>query len=278
MTSAGRDAPGWTVLPGRWGTLRRRAGRGPSLLLLPGLGCPASHFTEGASIHLPGAWDLWIWEAPGAGRTPFGGSGQETMPELAESLASALDEAAEQGEAGLTRGWTVVGHSMGGLVGLLLCELRPGAVAGFVNVEGNLGPEDCIFTASVVQQSRDAFRSRWLPEKVEALRASREPGSRAYAEVLDAMESPEAYYRHSHSLVEVSQRPGLLERFLDLEAPHLYLHGAWSGDGVTLSRVRRGCPVVAIPDAGHFPHLDRPDAFYARVGAFVEGLDPRGRP
>lgn len=264
--TAAPDPRAWTSLRGSWGSLYRRDGAGARLLVLSGLGCPARPFAEGALERLPGDWDLWLWEAPGAGATPFEGPGQETLDELTAALADGLDTAAPEG-----RVWTVVGHSMGGLTGLLLCESRPDLVGAFVNVEGNLGPADCTFTADAVRLDFDEFLATWVPETAGRLARADEPGARWYGETLAALPSPRAYYLHSRSVVEHSSRDDLLERFCGLGRPVLYVHGARSGDPATVAALRARCDVTSIPGAGHFPHLDRPDVFYPLVESFVAG-------
>jgi pimeloyl-ACP methyl ester carboxylesterase len=51
----------------------------------------------------------------------------------------------------------LVGASMGGLVGLLYAERRSDQLVGFVNVEGNLAPEDCMFSRLVVPHTYEDF-------------------------------------------------------------------------------------------------------------------------
>ncbi len=44
----------------------------------------------------------------------------------------------------------VVGHSMGGLTALLLADRDPARVVSFVDIEGNVAPEDCFLSRQVV--------------------------------------------------------------------------------------------------------------------------------
>ena len=50
----------------------------------------------------------------------------------------------------------LVGGSMGGLA-LLYAERNPSKIAGFVNVEGNLAPEDCMFSRKAIRHSYSDF-------------------------------------------------------------------------------------------------------------------------
>lgn len=76
---------------------------------------------------------------PGRGVSPYDGNHPlniDGVVELMESLVTHL---------GLNR-FRLVGGSMGGLVELLYAEQNPSKIAGFVNVEGDLAPQDCMFS------------------------------------------------------------------------------------------------------------------------------------
>lgn len=262
-----RAPSGWSLFAGFWGTLIRRPGSGPRILFLPGLGCPAGQYTEHASRWLPPEWDLWVWEAPGSGATPFLADRQGTLDELSAQLGRALVQFERTIHAA---SWILVAHSMGGIVGLRLSEELPGLICGFVSVEGNLGPEDCMFTSRVVKRGYLRFRTQWLPRTAEDLSSSENPGDRDYARTLRSLGSPRAYYLLSHSTVSASRGSALLERFASLDLPRLYVHGDGSGAAATIARVTElGCAVMTVPSSGHFPHIDRPRLFYERIRHFA---------
>ena len=61
----------------------------------------------------------------------------------------------------------------------------------------------------------------------------------------------------------------------DLAAPTLVVHGEDDrliplADAAALAHAIPGARLRAIPQAGHVPPLERPEAFAAVVGAFVE--------
>jgi pimeloyl-ACP methyl ester carboxylesterase len=65
----------------------------------------------------------------------------------------------------------LVGGSMGGLVALLYTERNPSRIAGFVNVEGNLAPEDCMFSGNVIPHSYSDFEKVVFPQIKKAVSA-----------------------------------------------------------------------------------------------------------
>lgn len=124
---AGR-AGGAEVSEGAWerlptesaGTFFRRPGGPPTVLLIPGLGCPATDcFTAAGSSALAGR-RLMVWEPPGASHTPYDRAAHGDLPALVAFLAEALGAVREGADRPV-----VVGHSLGGLVGFLLAEEHP---------------------------------------------------------------------------------------------------------------------------------------------------------
>ena len=51
----------------------------------------------------------------------------------------------------------LVGHSMGGVLGLEWLEADAARVAGFVNIDGNVSISDCAFSGRAVESGLDAF-------------------------------------------------------------------------------------------------------------------------
>jgi len=93
---------------------------GPVLLLVSGLGATAEVWTGVAAIadqHWAGRWiapDL-----PGHGGSDRSASGEYTFPNMAAALAGAIAEIAPDQPV------TVLGHSLGGVLGLQLAATRP---------------------------------------------------------------------------------------------------------------------------------------------------------
>lgn len=58
----------------------------------------------------------------------------------------------------------IIGHSVGGLIGLLFAEKYPKKVLGFINIEGNLVSEDCFFSHMALNKTFDEFVKNIWPE------------------------------------------------------------------------------------------------------------------
>jgi pimeloyl-ACP methyl ester carboxylesterase len=204
---------------------------------------------------LPGR-ALLVPDFPGTGATPG-------VPDLTvESLADLAGDLARTLGEGLV---VVVGHSMGGVAGLLLCRREPRVVAGFVNVEGNLGPGDCFVSGRVVTEPLD--------EVADALARSRGPGMARYAATLRRVRDRGTLLSLSRSLVEHCAGSPLLDWFTALSVPKTFVTGASSrGLPYLTDLVESGVPVVRIPRCGHFPMYSRPAAYHAAIGEFVKAV------
>ena len=69
----------------------------------------------------------------------------------------------------------VVGHSLGGLIGLFLATTDE-QVVGFINVEGNLSKENCLFSEKVVKSSFEEFKNKLLPNLINTCSSSNNLG------------------------------------------------------------------------------------------------------
>lgn len=248
---------------------RYRVGKGETLLYFHGLGGERGDFRGAWEVPEWSGYTLVAFDAPGCGATagyrPGVPLGVDDIVVAAETLATHL---------GL-QGVTVVGHSMGGLAGLLFARRNPAIVRRIVSVEGNLGPEDCSL------YSRRVFRERFLGREghfMDALeremRDSGVPGLPEAAAVLGENVQAPAFFDYCRSLVGYCDHSPLLEAFCAVDVPRLYVYGAHNAH---ISHVpvleTRGVRIERVPDSGHFPMLSNPAAYFQLLADFVGGAD-----
>lgn len=237
------------------------SGAGPPVLLLHGLmGCGATWGTVAA--WLPGR--VLAPDARGHGRSQA--RGPWTVERMAQDAAELLDR---EGPA------VVVGHSMGGLHGLVLAARRPDLVRALVvedmgvDFRGDDGTARAWFAALPQPfPSRDAVRAAFgwprpefgeymtacaeqrhdgwhLRTRVEhALAVADEWARRAYWDVLDDVRCPVLLVEASDGVVPPGQGAVIAERLAD---------------------ARR----VVLPGTGHLVHDADPQGYRAVVEAFV---------
>ena len=109
-----------------------------SVLWIHGLGESGLEFETTVGRPELGDYHHLIPDLPGYGRSAW----NEPVPDfdgLVDRLAFWLE-----GRGGSPV--VVVGHSMGGVLGLLLAERHPEKVRALVNVEGNISYDDCTYS------------------------------------------------------------------------------------------------------------------------------------
>lgn len=250
--------------------LRHRDAVGPArgtILWIHGLGESALSF-EGLLTH-PGleAWRHLAPDLPGYGKSPW-----TREPLGFEAQAAQLAEWLDLVDPGRL---VVVGHSMGGVVGTLLCERLGDRVAGFVDVEGNVCEDDCIFSKQVADHDAGAWLDHGRGAMFDDLyrKGVEDQPLRTYYASL-AMGDPRLFHANAVELVEVSNARTLAARLAALTVPTLYLYGSPRGTqarSVSLLAAA-GVQAKSIAEAGHWVFLDQPEAFVAELRRFLDGL------
>lgn len=240
-----------------------RPGGNGTLLYLHGLGCSRRDFLGAAEVSSLRDYRLLAFDFPGCGQANY----HEEMMLEATDLVEIVSKVATQLNL-IT--FVLVGHSLGGLVGLMFASKYPDRVERFINIEGNLTAEDCFMTRAIAQHSFDYLqRSRYVEELKETFSRSVYPGSRIFAAESLREVSERAFYDYSRSVVAHSDRGDLLLCFLSLNIPRLFLYGSASRHLSYLPRLRSGGCVVEVPSSGHWPMYDNPSFFYDALATFL---------
>ncbi|MBU4480698.1 alpha/beta hydrolase, partial [Patescibacteria group bacterium] len=121
-----------------------------SILFLHGLGCSKDSFK--------GVWDFPEFEKYTILTFDLLGFGESSKP---KEFSYTLEEQAEICKLIIEKlnlaKINLVGHSMGGAIGLLLIEKIPSKITSFINLEGNLIGEDCTFSREAIRYSLEDF-------------------------------------------------------------------------------------------------------------------------
>jgi len=164
----------------------------------------------------------------------------------------------------------IIGHSMGGAVGLLLADHIKERIASFINVEGNLISRDCTVSRQKSSISFENFKAKQLPAMVHDTARSEEPGRRLWS-VLMKKADPLALYLSSQSLVKWSDSGILLKQFMGLSCSKVYVYGEFNSFMKVL-RMLGNLPALCISKSGHFPMNDNPDEFYDSIASFIDSI------
>lgn len=235
----------------------REAGEGDvSFVFVHGLGESGLCFE--ALMDHPGLlpWRRIVLDLPGYGRSvwrrPVG-----TLGDAASQLAGWILER-RPGRV------VLVGHSMGGVIALLLAERYPSLVAALVDVDGNKSLGDCSFSGPAARSSLDAFVGGGFDDLRDTVfeQGKTARAQRGYYASL-RMCDPLVFHGHATELVELSRGERLAARLAALPIPKLYVAGQPGGAcprSVELLNAH-GVPWIGIEPAGHWPFIDQPDAF-----------------
>ena len=256
-------------------------GRGPDVILIPGFASSrevwrplAQRLSATHRVHL-------VQLAGFAGEAWTHGDGAFVQPAVNElaRYAATLDRPA------------VIGHSMGGLSGLLLAQQRPEAISRVMSVDSlpffsaMFGPQVTPQTAkpfadqaaaSILNADEAAFR---VQQERTAVGMMRDEGGRAAMVDWSMASNRQAMASAIREVMTTDARPGLAAMTTpvwavyasdaDGGAPAAMADALWSREyaalpGVTLKRV---------DDARHFIMIDQPERLDALVDAFLKSED-----
>ncbi|KAF6818042.1 alpha beta hydrolase protein [Colletotrichum musicola] len=241
----------------------RRDSPSPPIIFLHGFGGTKEDFSD-INLHPSLSHRAFIaYDAPGSGSSTVSDFSALSMPFLV-SVAEAVLKFLGVGR------FHLVGHSMGGLAALLLAQRNPGAVLSFVDIKGNLAPEDCFLSRQILDFPSDDPEA-FFSDFVERTRRAAFFGSGAYAAGLRAKVRAEAARPIFESMVEISDHEDLLGAFEGLACPKMFMFGEQHASLSYLPRIAAaGVELAEIPRSGHFVMYTNPVAMWERIADFVE--------
>ncbi|MBI2654597.1 alpha/beta fold hydrolase [Candidatus Woesearchaeota archaeon] len=245
-----------------------RKGRKITLLYLHGLGCSKKDFEEALVISELKDYKIVSFDFPGCGDSEYPKNlslGMDDLVEITELVVSKLK----------LSNLIIIGHSMGGLTSLLYAEKYKKRVLGFINVEGNLAPEDCFFSRKVIGYSFEEFKAKIFRNIKRIVNKKRNIGFQKYSKHLLKI-NQRAYFDYCHTMTYYSDKGNLIERFLSLKIPKFFVFGS---ENNKLSYIpylkKKGCKTLEIPNSNHWPGYDNPKAYYNVIHNFVKNVIKR---
>ena len=202
------------------------------------------------------------YDAPGCGETSCEDLSKISIPFLVETARAVL----EQSRIGR---FHRVGHSMGGLTAVLLAHQEPARVLSFIDIEGNVAPEDCFLSRQVITHPSDDAES-FFGGFIERSRGSPHYSSALYAANLRYKVRPGAVRGIFESMVHLSDHGDLMSKFQALPCPRMFMYGEENSAVSYLADLAAGDVELAeIPHSGHWPMYANPVAMWERIAAFI---------
>ena len=253
----------------------------PSLLFLHGLGESGLCFAE--ALERPDLMDFNL-----------------VIPDLAgfgKSVTPVPEDAAFGFESNLHRLWrlietldlsdiTLVGHSIGGDLGVLLCESnRDRRIARFVNIEGNLTRQDMFFSGNAVEADERGLFEPWLHDlflahTIPRLAESQPACQRYQASLRQADPNAFRILAREADLLNRSDNDeeltDLARRYLRLPLPKVFCWGDQKLSAATRRALfENGLDHMRFNGSGHWVMLDRADAFFTFLREFAGHATPK---
>jgi pimeloyl-ACP methyl ester carboxylesterase len=241
-----------------------RSGTAEPIVFLHGFGSTKEDY---ADIALHPEFDghpFLAYDAPGCGQTVCTDIDAVSIPFLVDTALAMVDQ------AGFDR-FHLVGHSMGGLTALMLADRCPDRVLSFTDIEGNIAPEDC-FLSRQVDQHPEADAERFFEDFIRRTREAPAYASALYATSLPLKVRSQAVRGIFRSMVDLSDHGHLMDRFLGLRCPKVFMYGEQNRHLSYLGFIQsRGVRLAEIPRCGHFPMYSNPVAMWAEIRRLVAG-------
>ncbi len=233
-----------------------RSGTGSHLaLFLHGLGACADGFARAPEVFPPSDWTLVLPDLPGHGASE-GQPWYPCTPDWYCAVMEALVRHLERSPA------LVLGHSMGGTIGVMLCE-RLSESPFQLNVEGL--PEDLGFLKRRNRRYGDMEPDRGLRKWREEFLGVSDDGIQAWVDWTRSCD-PRVFFESARRFVELWEEENMMDRFRSYPADRRFYICGEHGQSPYVREQLKDTDVGIISGAAHFPMITHADAFWAMCG------------
>jgi len=244
-----------------------RQGEKETIVLLHGLGGAKENYYEACKSPALTSHTLLFFDNPGTGNSTYFEDYPLNIDDLTEISSLFIRQLA-------ISNFILCGTSMGGLTSLLyLKDHGPGNVKAYINIEGNLLPEDCMFSSKVVSYDFETFASQVFPKTISDMKENGNTGYHIIANNLQLNTNIKSYYNYSFQTVEYSSTGELLAQFKALKIPRLFIYGEENNSLSYIPELRKsGMTVKEISNSNHFIFYDNPKELYEVIGDFINEI------
>ncbi|KAF2833526.1 alpha/beta-hydrolase [Ophiobolus disseminans] len=237
----------------------------PPIFFLHGFGSCKEDLADVAVNPVLQQYGYLAYDAPGCGDTHSDSLSANDIPFLVATAEAVLSH------FNIT-GFHLMGHSMGGLTALLLAHRHPDQVQSFVNIKGNLAPEDCFLSRQIITFPSDdpeAFMNAFIV-RTRSLKSYANP---LYASTLRYRVRIDAVRPIFESMVKLSDENDLMEWFHGLPCPKMFMYGEENRGLSYLGQLgKKGVELAEIPECGHFPMYSNPVEMYRQIAWFLQSV------
>lgn len=246
----------------------RREGNGKlePIVFLHGFGSTKEDYVDMIYQSALSGRPFLAYDAPGCGESLCDDLSKISIPFLKATAQAVLQR------AGIQR-FHICGHSMGGLTALMLAYEEPTRVISFIDIEGNVAPEDCFLSRQVITYHSDD-PAVFFEAFVQRTRSSREFSSALYAASLRHKVRIGAVRGIFESMVHLSDNADLMTKFLGLPCPRMFMYGEQNSHLSYLGFLEsKGVELANIPQSGHWPMYANPIEMWRRISHFLNSQE-----
>ena len=242
----------------------------PALLLIHGLGCSLKYWACVFDAQELANYRILAVDLPGFGLSD--------KPETYDySLLSQADIVFACIQSLQIQNLTVIGHSMGGSIAILLAHKYPELVRRLLVIEPNLKASDAHLSQDIIQDSETEFIQRYEEFRRTAIMTVQDwfvNSHRADIEgyMSDLLQTtPISMYRSARSLITVTTGDTLLTQFQKLTLHKYFLIG---GETMKTRRIPQNLQngnvhTVIVPGVGHMMMIDNPLLFNQTLASIL---------
>jgi pimeloyl-ACP methyl ester carboxylesterase len=245
-----------------------REGHKETILFIHGLGGAKENYLESCKADSLVEHTLICFDNPGTGNSTYYDDFLLNVDDLTQITSLFIEQ------LNITN-FILCGTSMGGLTTLLY--LKRGGLAkvkAYVNIEGNLMSEDCMFSSKVVTYDYDTFRSKIFPNTIVSMKNNGNTGYHIIANNLQLNTNVKSYYNYSFQTVEYSETGELLNQYLTMKIPKVFIYGQENSSLSYIPKLlQNDMTVREISDSNHFVFYDNPKELYDTIGDFISNLN-----
>ncbi len=157
----------------------------------------------------------------------------------------------------------VVGHSMGGTIGLLVCEEIS---ASLICLEGI--PERLEFLERRLNRHGDDNLNEGYRRMREELGGASDPGLQTWVQWAEKT-VPRTFFESARRFVSFWQQHDMIERYCALDPDSRHYIAGEDGESTWVQQRLSPEEYTIIPNAGHFMMVDQPDRFWKEIRSLI---------
>jgi pimeloyl-ACP methyl ester carboxylesterase len=233
-----------------------------TLLYLHGGACSKEDFLCSIKIKDLNKYNIVAFDFLGCGNSPYSKNKSLNIDNLVEITKLVIEKLKLQNI-------TLIGHSMGGLIAFLYIE-KFNSIKSFINIEGNLAPESCVFSYKVAHSSYKNYENLFKKLKKD-LKESKNEGFKMWGKTIEKYSSKKAFFNYCKQIVDYSYNGNLVEKYTNLKIPKLYIYGSENLKKYPYIKTlkEKNCDIAGISKSDHFPFYDNSKEFYSIISDFL---------